>query len=189
MEDCKNCGELTYEEYEKELAMVAFEKDPAMKTPDEAILYSPGIQALLAHYRSHCYYLEGKFSKADQVCFEARNKTGIEIHPGATIGRRCFIDHGMGIVIGETAIIGDDVTIYHGVTLGGVENVARKRHPTIGNNVLLGTGCVVLGDITVGDNAKVGANAVVLDDVPANATVVGVPARVVKIRDPKEDDI
>lgn len=171
---------LKYEEYQEELVNVSLEKDPAMKSREEALHYSPGIIALLAHFRANKYYLEGNYDLANQIAFHARKETGIEIHPGATIGRRTFIDHGMGIVIGETAIIGDDCTIYHGVTLGGVENIKTKRHPTIGNNVMLGAGSVILGNITIGDNVKVGANAVVNIDVPPNSTAVGVPARIIR---------
>ena len=140
-----------------------------------------GFHALIYHRQAHWLYKHKFFFLARALSQFARHMTGIEIHPGATIGRRLFIDHGMGIVIGETAEIGDDCTIYHGVTLGGTGHDTGKRHPTIGNNVLISTGAKVLGPFTVGDNSRIGANAVVLQEVPPNSTVVGVKARVVKI--------
>ena len=171
---------INYNEYKEELLESALEKDPALKSKEEAILYSPGVRALLDHYRAHELWLDGNFYEADELAYKSRIETGIEIHPGARIGRRCYIDHGMAIVIGETAEVGDDCLIYHSVTLGGVANTKEKRHPTIGNNVMLGAGSVILGPINVGDNAKIGANAVVLEDVPNNATAVGVPARIIR---------
>ncbi len=150
------------------------DRDPAARTTLEVFLLYQGFHALIYHRQAHWLYQHKLF-------FLARHMTGIEIHPGATIGRRLFIDHGMGIVIGETAEIGDDCTIYHGVTLGGTGHDTGKRHPTIGNNVLIATGAKVLGPFTVGDNSRIGANAVVLQEVPPNSTVVGVKARVVKI--------
>ena len=137
--------------------------------------------ALILHRQAHWLYKHKRFFLARWLSQFARHLTGIEIHPGATIGRRLFIDHGMGIVIGETAEIGDDCTIYHGVTLGGTGHDTGKRHPTIGNNVLISTGAKVLGPFKVGDNSRIGANAVVLQEVPPDSTVVGVKARVVKI--------
>lgn len=146
----------------------------------------PMVDALLSHERAHRLYKKGYVTLARWVSHRNRRKTGIEIHPGATIGERLFIDHGMGIVIGETAEIGDDVTIYHGVTLGGRGNSKTKRHPTVGDGVLLGAGSIILGPIAIGDYAKVGAGAIVLDPVDSGATVVGVPADVVRRRALKE---
>lgn len=171
---------ISYEEYKEELLETALKKDPSLKSKEEAILYSPGIKALLSHYRAHKLWIEGKQYEADEIAFKSRIETGIEIHPGAKIGRKTFIDHGMGIVIGETAEVGEDCLIYHGVTLGAVENKKGKRHPTVGNNVMIGAGAVVLGAINIGNNVKIGANAVVLDDVIDNATAVGAPARIIK---------
>lgn len=157
------------------------ERDPAARTTLEVVLLYQGFHALIWHRMSHWLYLHHRFFLARMVSQIARHCTGIEIHPGAKIGRGLFIDHGMGIVIGETAEVGDNCTIYHGVTLGGTGHDVGKRHPTIGNNVLISTGAKVLGPFTVGDNSRIGANAVVLQEVPPNSTVVGVKARVVKI--------
>lgn len=157
------------------------DRDPAARTTFEVFLLYPGFHALLYHRPAHWLYQHKHFFLARALSQFARHMTGVEIHPGATIGRRLFIDHGMGIVIGETAEIGDDCTIYHGVTLGGTGHDTGKRHPTIGNNVLIATGAKVLGPFKVGDNSRIGANAVVLQEVPANSTVVGIKARVVKI--------
>src|SRR5499427_5642386 len=161
-------------------------RDPAARSRLEVALTYPGFHAILAHRLSHALYLRGWRVLARAVSQAARWVTGIEIHPGATIGRRLFIDHGMGVVIGETAEVGDDVTLYHGVTLGGVApslnsaaQIDRKRHPTIGNGAIIGSGAQVLGPITVGVGARVGANAVVVQDVPAGVAVVGIPAKVV----------
>ena len=140
----------------------------------------PGIKAVLSHRRAHWCYTHGLKLLARMISQASRRRTGIEIHPGATIGKRLVIDHGMGVVIGETAEIGDDCLIYHGVTLGGTGKDVGKRHPTIGNNVLIGTGAKVLGPITIGDNSRVAANSVVLKDIPENCTAVGIPARVVR---------
>ncbi len=155
------------------------EKDPAIKSTFEVFLY-PGFRALIYYNISHWFYLRKRFFIARYLCEKAKRKTGIEIHPGATIGKRLFIDHGSGIVIGETAVIGDDVVIYHGVTLGGVSTAKKKRHPTIGNNVMIGCHAIILGDICIGDNVKIGANSVVLHDVLDNSSVAGVPSRYVK---------
>lgn len=144
------------------------------------MLLYPGFRALVYYKFSHWFYLRKHFFIARWLCERAKRKTGIEIHPGATIGKRLFIDHGMGIVIGETAIIGDDVTIYHGVTLGGVSTAKKKRHPTIGNNVMIGCCSIILGDIKIGNNSKIGANSVVLKNVKSNTTVVGIPAKKIK---------
>lgn len=155
-------------------------RDPAAKSMMEVRLCYPGLQALKAHRRAHILYRKGHVLLARLLSQRARHKTGIEIHPGAEIGRRVFIDHGDGVVIGETTIIGDDVTIYQGVTLGGTGKDTGKRHPTIGNGVTIGAGAKVLGPICVGDHSKVGAGAIVLKDVPENCTVVGNPGRIVK---------
>lgn len=170
---------ISYNEYKEELIKNALKNDPALKSEEEAILFSSGIKALLSHYIAHNLYLEGKLYEAQEIAYKARMETGIEIHPGAKIGRRCYIDHGMGVVIGETAEIGDDVLMYHSVTLGAVTNERVKRHPTIGNNVMLGAGAVILGNIKIGDNSKIGANSVVLKDIPENSTAVGAPTRII----------
>ncbi|NLM37388.1 MAG: serine O-acetyltransferase [Firmicutes bacterium] len=156
-----------------------FERDPAARSVLEVILCYPGFHALLAHRIAHWFYRHKLFLIARLISQIARFFTGIEIHPGAKIGKGLFIDHGMGVVIGETTEIGDNVTIYQGVTLGGTGKEKGKRHPTIGNNVIIAAGAKVLGSITVGDNAKIGAGAVVVRPVPPNSTVVGVPGRVV----------
>ena len=156
-------------------------RDPAARSKLEIFLLYPGVHATLYHQAAHfCYCHKMKFL-ARTISQWSRFWTGIEIHPGAKIGRRLVIDHGMGIVIGETAEVGDDCLIYHGVTLGGTGKDQGKRHPTIGNNVLLSTGSKVLGPVKVGDGARIAANAVVLKEIPENATAVGVPARVVRI--------
>lgn len=156
-------------------------RDPAARSSLEVLLLYPGVKAVQSHRKAHwCYEHDLKFL-ARFISQRSRRKTGIEIHPGAKIGKRLVIDHGMGIVIGETAEIGDDCLIYHGVTLGGTGKDRGKRHPTIGNNVLIGTGAKVLGPFTVGNNSRIAANSVVLTEIPANSTAVGVPARVVRI--------
>ena len=156
-------------------------RDPAARSWLEILLLYPGIKAVHSHHLAHwCYRHNLKFL-ARAISQRSRRRTGIEIHPGATIGRRLVIDHGMGIVIGETAEIGDDCLIYHGVTLGGTGKDVGKRHPTIGNNVLIGTGAKVLGPIKVGDNSRIAANSVVLREIPEDSTAVGIPARVVRI--------
>lgn len=156
-------------------------RDPAARTWLEVLLLYPGIKAVRSYRLANwCYRHNLKFL-ARMISQHSRHRTGIEIHPGATIGRRLVIDHGMGIVIGETAEIGDDCLIYHGVTLGGTGKDVGKRHPTIGNNVLIGTGAKVLGPIKVGDNSRIAANSVVLKDIPEDSTAVGIPARVVRI--------
>jgi len=166
----------------------AQKRDPAAKSFLEIVLLYQGLHALINHrvahflYKMHLYFLARALSQL------SRFATGIEIHPGAKIGKGLFIDHGMGVVVGETAIIGDNVLIYQGVTLGGTGLEKGKRHPTIGNNVVIGGGAKVLGNITIGDNAYIGANAVVIKDVPVNSTVVGVPGRITK-QDGKKMDI
>jgi serine O-acetyltransferase len=158
-----------------------FDNDPAARSVFEVLLTYSGLHALWSHRIAHALYKAHWYSLARFLSQVTRTITGIEIHPGATIGDRFFIDHGMGVVIGETCEIGDDVVIYQGVTLGGTGKEKGKRHPTIGNNVVISSGAKVLGSFTVGDNARIGANAVVLREVPANSTVVGIPGRIVKI--------
>lgn len=156
------------------------DRDPAARSALEIFLLYPGFKAIRMHRRAHFYYTHNLHFLARYVSQRAARKTGIEIHPGAKIGRRLVIDHGTGTVIGETAEIGDDVLIYQGVTLGGTGKDTGKRHPTIGNNVMISAGAKVLGPFKIGDNSRVAAGAVVLEEVPPNSTVVGVPARVVR---------
>lgn len=165
--------------YIKAEAKVIRERDPAIKSNLEIILY-PGFRAVLCYRLAHKLYLRKHFFIARWISQRAARKTGIEIHPGAVIGKGLFIDHGNGVVIGETAEIGDNVTMYHGVTLGGVGKGQGKRHPTIKNNVIIGTGAKILGSFTVGEGAKIGAGTVVLKEVPAGATVVGTQGRLVR---------
>jgi serine O-acetyltransferase len=155
-----------------------FKKDPAAKSVAEVLICYPGVHAIWAHRIAHWFYKKKLYLIARYISHISRFFTGIEIHPGAKIGRRFFIDHGMGVVIGETTEIGDDVLIYQGVVLGGTSLTKGKRHPTIRNNVVIGAGAIVLGNIVVGENARIGAGSVVINDVPSNATVVGVPGRV-----------
>ncbi len=162
----------------EEIAVVR-ERDPAIHSNLEVFLY-PSYQALRAYRRAHKHYLKGHYFRARYISQRARHKTGIEIHPGATIGKRLFIDHGAGVIIGETTEIGDDVTLYQGVTLGGTGKEQGKRHPTIGNNVMISTGAKVLGSFKIGDNSKIGAGSVVLEEVPPGSTVIGVPGRIVR---------
>lgn len=157
-----------------------FENDPAARSRFEVIFTYSGLHAIWAHRIAHWLYRRSWFTPARIISQFSRFMTGIEIHPGATIGQRLFIDHGMGVVIGETCEIGDDVVIYQGVTLGGTGKEKGKRHPTIGNNVVIGSGAKVLGSFRVGDYSSIGSNAVVLREVPTNSTVVGNPGRVVK---------
>ena len=159
-----------------------FNEDPAAKSVLEIFLCYPGFHAVLLHRLAHRLYKAGIPLLPRVISQFSRFCTGIEIHPGASIGRRFFIDHGMGVVIGETTEIGDDVLIYQGVTLGGTGNEKGKRHPTIGNHVVVGTGAKVLGSITIGNNVKIGAGSVVVHPVPDNSTVVGIPGRVVRTR-------
>lgn len=163
----------------KEDIEVVFEQDPAARTYFEVILTYSGLHAIWAHRIAHALYKRKWFFLARVLSQASRFFTGIEIHPGATIGRRFFIDHGMGVVIGETCEIGDNVSVFQGVTLGGTGKEKGKRHPTIQDNCLIATGAKVLGSITVGENSKIGAGSVVLKDVPSNSTVVGIPGRVV----------
>lgn len=162
-------------------------RDPAAKGPFEVLFLYPGVKAVFYHRRAHWCYEHNLMFLARMISQISRHRTGIEIHPGAKIGRRLVIDHGMGIVIGETAEIGDDCLIYHGVTLGGTGKDSGKRHPTIGNNVLIGTGAKVLGPFKVGDNSRIAANSVVLSEIPPNSTAVGIPARVVRRQGVKVD--
>ena len=165
------------------------QRDPAARSDLEILLLYSGVHAILAYRVAHKLYLSKHYFAARAISQWARHKTGIEIHPGATIGKGLFIDHGMGVVIGETTEIGDNCTLYQGVTLGGTGKDVGKRHPTLGNNVMVGSGAKVLGPIKIGDNARVAANSVVLREVPENSTVVGIPGRVVKINGEKTDHI
>ncbi len=164
----------------KEDIKAFMDRDPAARSALEIWFLYPGFKAIRMYRRAHKHYLAGHFFRARLISQRCARKTGIEIHPGATIGRRLVIDHGTGIVIGETAEIGDDVLIYQGVTLGGTGKDTGKRHPTIGNNVMISAGAKVLGPFKIGDNSRVAAGAVVLEEVPPNSTVVGIPARVVR---------
>lgn len=162
----------------EEIAIIR-ERDPAIHSNMEVFLY-PSFKVMI-HYRvAHKLYVKGHYFWARYISQRAARRTGIEIHPGAKIGKGLFIDHGNGVIIGETTIIGDNVTLYQGVTLGGTGKEHGKRHPTIGNNVMISAGAKILGSFTIGDNSKVGAGSVVLSEVPPNSTVVGVPGRVVK---------
>ena len=163
------------------------DRDPAARSSLEIFFLYPGFRAVRMYRRAHWCYTHGYKLLARWISQASRRRTGIEIHPGATIGKRLVIDHGMGIVIGETAEIGDDCLIFHGVTLGGTGKEVGKRHPTIGNNVLIGTGAKVLGPFRVGDNSRIAANSVVLSEVPPNSTAVGVPAKIVRIDGHKVD--
>lgn len=157
-----------------------FDNDPAARSVFEVVFTYSGLHAIWAHRIAHWFYKRKRYTIARMISQISRFFTGIEIHPGATIGNRLFIDHGMGVVIGETCEIGDDVILYQGVTLGGTGKEKGKRHPTIGNNVVISSGAKVLGSFKVGDNSRIGSNAVVLSEVPPNSTVVGIPGRVVK---------
>jgi serine O-acetyltransferase len=172
----------------KEDIRAVFERDPAARTTLEVVTAYPGLHAIWMHRLNRRLWGGGLKWFARVLSHLARWLTGIEIHPGARIGRRFFIDHGMGVVIGETAEIGDDCTLYHGVTLGGTTWQPGKRHPTLGNNVVVGAGAKILGPIHVGDDARVGSNSVVVKDVPAGATVVGIPAHIVKRAPSPESD-
>ena len=170
--------------YIKEEIEVIQERDPAIKSPIEVLLY-PTFRVMLSYRRAHKLYLKKHFFWARWISQRAARKTGIEIHPGATIGKGLFIDHGSGVIIGETTIIGDNVTLYQGVTLGGTGKEQGKRHPTLKDNVMVSAGAKVIGSFTIGENSKIGAGSVVLEEVPPNCTVVGVPGRIVK-RDNKK---
>lgn len=173
----------------KEEFQVIKERDPAIKSPMEVLLY-PSFRVMLSYRKAHKHYLKGHYFIARYISQRAARKTGIEIHPGATIGKGFFIDHGSGVIIGETAIVGDNVTMYQGVTLGGTGKETGKRHPTIGDNVMISAGAKIIGSFTVGENSKIGAGSVVLEEVPPNCTVVGVPGRIVKrdnVKIPRSD--
>lgn len=172
------------EQIKKEFSVVK-ERDPAIKSPMEVLLY-PSFRVMLSYRRAHWLYCKKHFFLARLISQRAVRKTGIEIHPGAQIGKGFFIDHGTGVVIGETTVIGDNVTLYQGVTLGGTGKETGKRHPTIEDNVMISAGAKIIGSFTVGANAKIGAGSVVIREVPANCTVVGVPGRVVKQNQRKE---
>lgn len=162
------------------LAQHIYEQDAAATSVEEVADLYPGYKAVMNHYQAHQLYLDGELYEARKISEISRSETGIEIHPGAQLGDNIFIDHGMGVVIGETAVVGDRVKMYHGVILGGTGNEKGvKRHPTIEHDVEIGTNASILGDITIDHHAKIGAGAVVLKDVPAYATAVGVPARIV----------
>ena len=156
------------------------ECDPAVSDEEEAKKFHMGLHVVSMYREAHELWLAGKKEEALKINYECHSKTGADIHPGATIGKSFFIDHATGVVIGETAVIGDHVIIYQGVTLGGVSSSKGKRHPTIGNNVVIGTGAIVLGNITIGNNVRIGAGSVVLKDIPDDSTVVGIPGEVVK---------
>ncbi|SCX14512.1 serine O-acetyltransferase [Lachnospiraceae bacterium YSD2013] len=166
----------------KEEIQLIKERDPAIHSNWEVFLY-PSFKVMLSYRRAHRLYKKGHYFWARYISQKAARKTGIEIHPGAEIGKGLFIDHGNGVIIGETTIIGDNCTLYQGVTLGGTGKEQGKRHPTLGNNVMVSAGAKVLGSFKIGDNSKIGAGSVVLEEVPPNSTVVGVPGRVVKRAD------
>jgi len=170
--------------YIKEEISVIKERDPAIRTSAEVILY-PSFKVILNYRVAHKLYEKGYFFWARWISQRAVRKTGIEIHPGATIGKGLFIDHGSGVIIGETAVIGDNVTLYQGVTLGGTGKETGKRHPTLCDNVMVSAGAKILGSFRIGENSKIGAGSVVLEEVPPNCTVVGVPGRIVKQGDVK----
>ena len=160
----------------REQIKVIREKDPSIRTKFEAIL-TPGFRVMIYYKLSNFFYKKKRYFLARFICEFAKRRTGIEIHPGAKIGKRLFIDHGIGVIIGETTVIYNDVTIFHGVTLGGTGKEKEKRHPTIMDNVMIGAGAKVLGNIVIGKNVKIGANSVVLKDILPNSTVVGIPAK------------
>ena len=172
---------MVFFQHMKEEFAVIQERDPAIKSPMEVLLY-PSFQVMMKYRRAHKLYEKGHYFLARWISQRAARKTGIEIHPGAQIGKGLFIDHGSGVIIGETTIIGDNVTLYQGVTLGGTGKETGKRHPTLKDNVMVSCGAKLLGSFTVGENSKIGAGAVVLEEVPPNCTVVGVPGRVVKLK-------
>ncbi|HZK21131.1 MAG TPA: serine O-acetyltransferase EpsC [Oscillospiraceae bacterium] len=165
------------------------QRDPAATSSLMVFLLYPGLRAVMAHRKAHWFYKRGNFFIARYISQRTARKTGIEIHPGAKIGKRLFIDHGVGVVIGETAEIGNDVTLYQGVTLGGTGKDTGKRHPTIGDNVMIGAGAKVLGPFKVGNNSRIAAGSVVLSEIPENSTAVGSPARIVKRDGQRVDDL
>lgn len=177
-----------FDQLKKELDSI-IERDPAAKSRLEVYFLYPSFKAIRAYRRAHRFYEKGHYFIARAISQRALRKTGIEIHPGAKIGENFFIDHGSGVVIGETTEIGDNCTVYQGVTLGGTGKETGKRHPTLGNNVMVGAGARVLGPFKVGDNSKIAANAVVLSEVPPNSTAVGVPARIARINGVRPGDL
>lgn len=179
IEDVKNIGREIKNEIKSDIEAVQ-KRDPASRGKIEIFLTNQGVHAILMHRVAHLFYMRGHRITAKIISQIARFFTGIEIHPAAFIGKGLLIDHGSGVVIGETAIIGDDCTLFHGVTLGGRGNARGKRHPTLYNGVFVGAGAKILGNIEIGNNVKIGANAVVLCDVPDGATAVGVPARIIE---------
>ena len=173
----------------KEEFEVIQERDPSIKSPLEVLLY-PSFRVMMSYRKAHKQYLKGHYFRARRISQKAARKTGIEIHPGAVIGKGFFIDHGSGVIIGETTIIGDNVTLYQGVTLGGTGKETGRRHPTLCDNVMVSAGAKIIGSFTIGENSKIGAGSVVLEEVPPNCTVVGVPGRIVKrdnIKFPRSD--
>lgn len=170
---------MKFSEYFREEAEIIMARDPAIKSKKEVLLY-PSFWAVYKYRKARKLFLEGKYYKARKISQKAARKTGIEIHPGAQIGKGFFVDHGHGVVIGETAVIGDNVTLYQGVTLGGTGKEKGKRHPTLEDGVMVSVGAKILGNITIGKNSKIGAGSVVLSNVPPNSTVVGIPGRVVR---------
>ncbi len=177
-----------FDQLKKELDSI-IERDPAAKSRLEVYFLYPSFKAIRAYRRAHRFYEKGHYFIARAISQRALRKTGIEIHPGAKIGENFFIDHGSGVVIGETTEIGNNCTVYQGVTLGGTGKETGKRHPTLGNNVMVGAGARVLGPFKVGDNSKIAANAVVLSEVPPNSTAVGVPARIARINGVRLGDL
>ncbi|NLK25305.1 MAG: serine O-acetyltransferase [Euryarchaeota archaeon] len=167
--------------------LTVLERDPAPKSFSEALMFSQGLHAVLLHRISHRLYLRGQYKIARMINYWARVLTGADIHPGAKLGEGVFIDHATGVVIGETAVVGKNVNIFQGVTLGGVSTAKEKRHPTIRDNVTIGAHATVLGNITIGENVKIGAGSVVVKDIPPNVTVVGIPGKVVVKRDKERD--
>lgn len=173
----------------KEEFQIIKERDPSIKSPLEVLLY-PSFKVMLSYRRAHRQYEKGHYFRARLISQRAARRTGIEIHPGAVIGKGFFIDHGSGVIIGETTVIGDNVTLYQGVTLGGTGKESGKRHPTLCDNVMVSAGAKIIGSFTIGENSKIGAGSVVLKEVPPNCTVVGVPGRVVKrdnVKIPRSD--
>ena len=173
----------------REEFQVIQERDPAIKSPWEVLLY-PSFKVMISYRRAHKLYEKGHYFRARRISQKAARRTGIEIHPGAVIGKGFFIDHGSGVIVGETTIIGDNVTLYQGVTLGGTGKETGKRHPTLCDNVMVSAGAKIIGSFTIGENSKIGAGSVVLEEVPPNCTVVGVPGRIVKrdnVKVPRSD--
>jgi serine O-acetyltransferase len=177
-----------FERLKEDIRMIK-ERDPAAKNYVEILLCYPGLHAIWLHRIAHSFYHRGWYTTARLISHVNRSLTGIEIHPGAKIGRRLFIDHGMGVVIGETSEIGDDCLIYKGVVLGGTTLEKKKRHPTLRNRVIVGSNSTVLGAITIGDGARIGSGSVVVKSVPAGATIVGVPGRIVESLTPEKEEL